>query len=634
MKATNVRPRLERGAAEEGGPATGFPPSNFSGVAARTGPRRLPDGMRYLFCLLWCSSQLLALDLPAGWLVHAPTPAELDDLMQAGETQGWPAVTAAVQAGALQAYEQGRTDVAESWLYVARWGALFGEPETQFVGNWVKAVAAAKVDYSGMPRSFTPPAAPLSAHLSRATGRWLLGDRKFSESFFELRSSLDYLPAVFDILDQLYTADPARFQLYAQLALAIAVVYDVPPPHTWPHWQVSQTALPRRLPAPLDAFAFFVQADEKSAALQHLTRLDAGELKFLVDVVAPFPELRWAQTNVHFSLAELDKSYSAVSYRQDRWLHDESNWPDATYELARILKEGGICVDQAYFATQAGKARGVPTIYFHGVGQDGRHAWFGYLDGSQRWKLDAGRYGEQRFVTGQAQDPQTWGNLSDHELGFLADGFRRLPPYQQSRLQAAVAELYVQLGRVPEAVATARKAVGYEHRNLPAWELLLAAQAAAGTEPKVRETTLREAALAFQRYPDLNAHFTQKVADSMRARGESSAADFEERMLARKNQDQRSDLTIDEAATIMQRAMTDQTVVVQEQTFRRMVDQFGHGGGVDFYDRVVRPFVNHLLAGKDLLAAREGLAQARTALAPEPGSQLDQEMTALAAKLK
>ena len=590
--------------------------------------------LRFLIGLLLGSGRLLAWELPADWLTHPPAPAQIDTVMKAAQAEGWPAVASAVQAGALHAYEQGRFDVAESWLYVARWGALFAEPEPHFVGNWIKAVGAAKVDYSGMPRSFTPPNAPLAAHLGAPLGRWLLGDRKFSESFFELRSSLDYLPAVFDILDQLYAADPARFQRYAQLALAIAVVYDVPPPHTWPHWQVSQTALPRRLPAPLDAFGFFVQTDEKAFALQHLTRLDAGELKFLVDVVAPFPELKWAQANVHYSLAELDKSYSAVSYRQDRLLHDESIWPDPTYTLAQILKEGGICVDQAYFATQAGKARGVPTIYFHGVGQDGRHAWFGYLDGSQRWKLDVGRYGEQRFVTGQAHDPQTWGNLSDHELGFLTDGFRRLPPYQQSRLHAAVAEIYSQLGRVKEAVAAARKAVGYERRNLPAWELLLAAQSGAGADAKTQEGTLREAAVAFQLYPDLNAVFIQRIAASLRARGETSAADFEERMLARKNQDTRSDITIDEAATIMQRAMAEQTVVVQGQTFGRMVDQFGHGGGVGFYDRVVRPFVNHLLAVKELLAARKALAQARTALAPEPGSQLDQEMTDLAAKLK
>ena len=43
---------------------------------------------------------------------------------------------------------------------------------------------------------------------------------------------------------------------------------------------------------------------------------------------------------------------------------------------------------------------------FTGQGQDARHAWFGFLDGEHKWRLDAGRYAEQRFVTGNALDPQ------------------------------------------------------------------------------------------------------------------------------------------------------------------------------------------------------------------------------------
>ena len=45
--------------------------------------------------------------------------------------------------------------------------------------------------------------------------------------------------------------------------------------------------------------------------------------------------------------------------------------------LPLILQEGGLCVDQAYFAAMVGKAKGVPTLLFRGAGLDGR----GLLDG-------------------------------------------------------------------------------------------------------------------------------------------------------------------------------------------------------------------------------------------------------------
>ena len=162
-----------------------------------------------------------------------------------------------------------------------------------------------------------------------------------------------------------------------------------------------------------------------------------------------------------------------VRYRMDRVQTRTMNWPESTYPLWDILRDGGICVDQAYFATEAGKARGVPTLLFAGAGSEGRHAWFGFLDENRKWQLDAGRYAEQRFLTGLAYDPQTWQALSDHEIQFLAERFRALPSYRQSRVHAAFANELLRAGRKDEAAASARKAVNYERRNLAAQEILL-----------------------------------------------------------------------------------------------------------------------------------------------------------------
>lgn len=585
-----------------------------------------------LFGLL--AVRLGAWELPHGWETQAPTQEQINVALDVAEHEGWVAVTPALRDGTLRAYEQGRTDAAAAWLGLTRWAQLLEEREDRFVPRWMTAINAEKVGHANMPRRYFPPATLLGAHVSRPLAQWLLANRRFTDKFFELLSPCDYLPAVLTILDQLFTADPKHFQTYAQLALAIAVVYDLPPPPDWPHAQVSQAALPRRLPAPLEAFAFFTKADETGHTLHKLSQLDADTLKFVVDVAAPFPELLWAQEVISDPLKNLAKTYSAVSYRRDREQSNQYQWPDLTYDLPHILGEGGICVDQAYFATEVGKARGVPTIFFHGDGNDARHAWFGYLDSRKQWVLDAGRYEEQNLVTGIARDPQTWGNLSDHELAFLSDGFRALPAYASSRVHAGIAAIYLSVQKAPEALAAARQAVRFERRNLDAWEILLSAQATLTNDPKTREGVLREAANAFDRYPDLNSQFRLQIADSLRRRGETSAADQEERQLARRNQGNRTDLTTAEAALILQRAMTEKPLAEQLQVYNQLVRQYGRDGGTGFYDEVTRPFVTNLVREGHQSEALIALNQARQALQPEFGSQLDLEMNKLATTLQ
>ena len=284
--------------------------------------------------------------------------------------------------------------------------------------------------------------------------------------------------------------------------------------------------------------------------------LGADELKFVVDAAAPAAELEWVQGAVKQPLAAFADFYPLVRYRMERVQAQAYQWPGATYRLADILQNGGICVDQAYFASGAGKARGIPTLLFRGEGLDGRHAWFGFLDGNQAWQLDAGRYAEQRFVTGLAQDPQTWTDLTDHELKFISARFRALPAFAQSRVHARIAAELLRSGDAAAAAVAGRKAVNYEKRNLPAWETLLAAQKAQGLRPVAIEATLREAGQAFQQsqVPDLEIGFAKALITSLRDRGETSQADNEEKQLVKKYQTTLSDLAIQQAGELLKRS--------------------------------------------------------------------------------
>lgn len=589
--------------------------------------------LSYVLSLLPLFGSAAEWNVSPGEMRSAPSLEQLEQIPVVAGEHGWSAVEDGARRAALEAYGANATDAAEAWLLVARWARLLGENERAFVARWIDAVNTAKAGHPNMARRYDPPDAPLSARISPPLGAWLFAQREFSRLFFETLSPLDYLPATLQVLDGLYAADPRRFERYASLALALALVHDVPPPPHWPHGQVEARQLRRTLLPVGTAFGFLIEADERNQSLHRLRRLSVSELKFVIDTPAPLPELTWARQSVRVPLSQLALTYDSVRYRLDRVEANLTSWPGASYSLTDILREGGICVDQAYFAAQAGKARGVPTLLFRGAGLDGRHAWFGFLGAGEQWEMDAGRHAEQRYVSGVAFDPQTWTDISDHELSFLAEGFRKLPTYRQSRLHHWMAEELLLLGRLPEAKAAARKAVNAERRNLAAWELLLTIHAREGDEPRAREGVLREAALAFQRYPDLNASFFRRVAAALRERGEISAAEQEERLLARKFEASRSDLTVAQAADGLRRAMASAPIAEQVRVYQLGLDQYGRGARMEYFDRVILPFVSHLIARGESVEARRAIERARSVLAVEPGRQLDRELSALEAKI-
>lgn len=572
------------------------------------------------------TTPVTAAELPAEWFNRAPTPDRIKAVQIAVAESGWLPVGEQIQVGALKAYELRQEDAAAAWFYIARWCELFGQSQSKLGAQWLETMSGVGGIHVRADRDVIRelPDQPVSKLISEETGAWLLGDRVFSEMFFDQITAHDCLPRVMSILEQLRKADARRFAMYAQLALAVALVYDQSPPVYWPHWQVSPAVLPRRLLAPLDVFAFLTESDARGSTLQKLGTLSAAELKYVVDISVTLPELQWAQRSVKFPLKDMVKSYEAVRYRSDRIDANLYVWPEQNYELAKILSEGGICVDQAYFATQTGKARGVPTLLFSGAGKDGRHAWFGFLGAAQKWVLDGGRYEEQRYITGESIDPQTWGALSDHELSFLSEGFRRLQPYRQSRQHQIFAEFYLSRGNKTAAAAAARKAVNFERRNIAAWELLVDSSADASAVN--RETLLREAAQAMQRYPDLNARFIRSLVESLRARGEKSAAEFEDRALVRRGQvSGRSDLGVEHAAEVMLGTSPAEQIAVH----RKLLQQYGVASPTDFYDRVTAPLVRKLAGEKRYAEAGQILKQARAGLNPEFGSQLDRELTEL-----
>ncbi len=546
----------------------------------------------------------------------------VDRIVTAAEERGWGSVADELLGNALYARDRGETHT-ENWYYLYLWASLYASEEAETVKQWIKRIEEAKLAHPNMPGQVPVVREPLGNRLSPQLRSLLLSRLDYGRRFFNFISPYDYLPAVLDTLEELRQDYPAFFEKYFNLALAIAAVYDVPPPPDWPHGQVSSRLLRRSLPEPGAAFSYWVESNEKRKAAFNLSLLPPEELKFVVDTPASREDLVWARLNVQQTLENFGEVYSLVEYDTGRAGRFQFGWPHSGYKLPAILEKGGICVDQAYFAAQCGKAKGIPTLIFRGAGLDGRHAWFGFMRDESQWDTGAGRADEDLYVTGKAHDPQTWEDLTDHKLHYLASGFHRGEYFRQCRLHTGFAGIYLKLERFEEAIAAAETAIRYESLCLPPWEILRQATAKHTGETRKVEEVLRRAANAFRGCPDIEARFRQEISEMLRERGEISRARRQLDILAVQHMDSRLDISLEQAAGHLRGAMASGPLADQMRTFRVLMLKLGQKGGIQTFDILVVPFIRRLHENGHASEARQMLDFARSRIQPAAGTQLD-----------
>jgi hypothetical protein len=158
---------------------------------------------------------------------------------------------------------------------------------------------------------------------------------------------------------------------------------------------------------------------------------------------------------------------------------------------------------------------------------------------------------------------------------------------------------------------------------------LLDAQAAQGDSRKQLEATLYQAIAAFENYPDLEAAFSGQLSRSLRARGQLSAADFEEERILSKNRLARTDLALLRERDSLQQTMQTRPLAESINVYNTLVDTQGRGAGIAFYDKIVTPFVQHLVKNGRPAEARQAADRARRMLYVPPGSQLEGDFNRL-----
>ncbi len=211
----------------------------------------------------------------------------------------------------------------------------------------------------------------------------------------------------------------------------------------------------------------FCASAEAGKLKTDITKMEPSDLIYVVNVRLPYSEMEWAQKNVHLTRKKWSAAYPMVHYLMERATQNVN--PYKEYTLKEILKEGGVCRDQGYFAVNTARCNGIPAAYVTGSGNRGGHAWFVYMDTANHWQ-SAGGYG---YTSGMTSDPQTGKQVHESLFAMRSDPKTSGARMQQMQDMLTMFNLLNELG-APEA----------------AWKLLVRAREVASTHPLPWEITI------------------------------------------------------------------------------------------------------------------------------------------------
>jgi hypothetical protein len=220
---------------------------------------------------------------------------------------------------------------------------------------------------------------------------------------------------VFAVLKELRDARGPMLEKYASLTAAICVVHARPLER-----YINENKV--KAADPLQIFDFYVK--NESRMFFGVRQVPAELLVWVVDTTASIEEMNWALAK-YAGDRQVGARFFDIQYDYDNFEKGTPKKVDlAGYNLQNILKCGGICADQAYFAVEVGKSIGVPTAYTTGTSADASHAWVGFLEaqnGKGWWDFNSGRYSAYQGVLGSVEDPQTRAQMPDNYVSVLAE---------------------------------------------------------------------------------------------------------------------------------------------------------------------------------------------------------------------
>jgi hypothetical protein len=265
-----------------------------------------------------------------------------------------------------------------------------------------------------------------------AFAKWLTDNRSLSRLLFRALDDVKSPRDSLKVLHELYQADPNASLEYANLSVAFAT--------SKPHQRHESKPAPTS--TLLDGFRWYT--DPKQAFRYPLRNMPYELARYLTDTRLSTAERQWAVQNYGQS-ADLARSYHDLKYDYDYYKKDTpKKISKLEYTLPNLRQVGGVCIEQAYYASQICKALGVPATIVSGEGASGiHHAWVACLkisrDGQQAvWDCTTGRYESQLYFTGVVRDPTDGGQMQDSEL-MLSGAAAQLELARREEAHAATA---------------------------------------------------------------------------------------------------------------------------------------------------------------------------------------------------
>jgi hypothetical protein len=450
-------------------------------------------------------------------------------------------------------------------------------------------------------------------------------DETVSHLFVEKLDPLDVKSEALKILLRIAQANAADLHEYASLGVAYSLVFDQPFPDGWPHRQVDPAAVPIGDLDPVQRFHFYVQANRDKKLDRDLTALSFENLKFLVDSEVKLSEFEYAQKN-RVSYAQFSDAFFSIQYDTARISTTASVyvWPHASYQLSDIETDGGICIDQAYYAETLGKGRGIPTIRFTGLGMDGAHAWFGYLSNSNKWELDCGRYEQQDYPKGFAVDPQTWQPIDDSVLQNLFKNGARNPSYQPTMTALAWAQLHANDPSYAHILDDAMSI-------MPEWSgtwRLQAALVEKGNDLDKKKQFYQNWISQFGNYPEMKVEGQKRLYLDLKAANDPDADGLLKDIILQ-NRSEGFDLGIAAGADAIDEKFKVQDWDGARMAFESTIRDFGEEGGMTLYSKIVYPYIKGCLENGKLDLADRAISFTQDRMTIDPDSQVGQNFADL-----
>jgi hypothetical protein len=405
--------------------------------------------------------------------------------------------------------------------------------------------------------------------------------------------------------------------------LAIALVHDQAPPKRWPHHQTGLAKSSNgQLQSAVAVYRYFQKAAQSKRLQLDLSKLTVGELKYVVDVHADFSDFEWAAKAQRFSWSRIDQLYRGIDYRHDRIDQNQYHWLLEDYRLPTIQREGGICVDQAYFMTQVCKSWGIPSVQISGAGADGYHAWVGYRDQSD-WNFEVGRYGgTASYAAGTFFDPQTWERKSDHALYYATENFLRSENYQWARFHQKIARMRLRQGKLAAADRALETAIDLKKKCVDAWDLKILLLERQGASVDQRIEAYQNAARALTRFDEMRHRFSRQLIDFLEQAGQDEAAQKMRLTIARDQGEERPDLAIEALAKPFLDSLHHSGSRSSFSELRKLITRY-ESQPTYLCDRLLGPYIKRCLKDSEWRLAERAIELLLEHYQVDYGSQID-----------